>query len=104
MGDSMLIVTGTFEIDPESVSQGVTAARDMVAQTLKEPGCITYEFSQILGSENRFRVYEEWQDLAALEAHFVTPHMTTFRAALAGIGVLSRDIYRMDAGEKVPLG
>ncbi|MES0824298.1 putative quinol monooxygenase [Ruegeria sp. SCP11] len=99
----MLIVTGTVEIAPEGVEKAAKAAQRMVAETVKEPGCLVYEFSQILGHPNRFRVYEEWQDQAALEAHFNATHMAAFQAMLAEVGVVSADIYRVVGGEKQPL-
>lgn len=99
----MLIVTGVIEIAAEGVEAARAAAAEMVAETCKEPGCIVYEFSQVLGQETRFRVYEEWQDLAALEAHFKAPHMAVFRSALAKAGVVSRDVYRREGGDKVAL-
>ncbi len=99
----MLIVTGTVEVSPEGVEKAIAAAQAMVADTVKEQGCLVYEFSQILGQPNRFRVYEEWTDQAALEAHFEAPHMATFRAALGEVGVISRDICRVVGGEKQPL-
>ncbi|WP_420587032.1 putative quinol monooxygenase [Ruegeria sp.] len=99
----MLIVTGTVEIAPEGVEKAAKAAQQMVAETVREPGCLVYEFSQILDHPNRFRVYEEWQDQAALEAHFGAPHMAAFQAALAEVGVVSSDIYRVVGGEKQPL-
>lgn len=99
----MLIVTGTVEVTLEGVEKAAKAAQEMVAETVKEPGCLVYEFSQILGYPNRFRVYEEWQDQAALEAHFVAPHMATFQAVLGEVGVTSSDIYRVVGGEKQPL-
>ncbi len=99
----MLVVTGTVEVAPEGVEKAAKAAQEMVAETVKEVGCITYEFSQILGHANRFRVYEEWESQSALEAHFSTPHMATFRAALAEAGVVSSNICRIVGGEKQPL-
>ncbi|WP_170424600.1 putative quinol monooxygenase [Ruegeria arenilitoris] len=99
----MLIVTGTVEVSPDGVEKAVAAAQRMVAETVKEPGCLIYEFSQILGHSNRFRVYEEWQDQAALEAHFIAPHMAEFQAVLGEVGVTSSEIYRVVGGEKLPL-
>ena len=100
----MLIVTGVVEVNEAGVQRAVEAAQQVVEATLKEPGCLAYEFSQVLGHTNRFRVYEEWQDQAALEAHFTTPHIATFRAELAEVGVISRDLHRVVGGEKQPLG
>ncbi|WP_282151276.1 putative quinol monooxygenase [Ruegeria atlantica] len=99
----MLIVTGTVEVSLDSVDKALEAAQKMVAETVKESGCLIYEFSQTLGQSNKFRVYEEWQDQAALEAHFVSPHMAEFQAVLGEVGVVSSDIYRIVGGEKQPL-
>lgn len=99
----MLIVTGVIEIEPGGLDKARKAAMDMVEATLQEDGCLIYEFSQILGSETRFRVYEEWENRAALEAHFEAPHMAVFRAALAEIGIVSRQIYAVAGGQKQAL-
>ncbi len=99
----MLIVTGVVEVSADGVNKARAAARIMVCETIKEDGCFVYEFSQVLGHEARFRVYEEWRDQAALEAHFATAHMATFRAALAEVGIVSSEIYRVVGGEKQPL-
>ena len=99
----MLVVTGIIEVAPEGVAKAVEAAKAMVAETRKEAGCYTYEFSQVLGTESRFRVYEEWENDDALAAHFKTTHMATFQAALGEVGVISRDVVKMKASEKTSL-
>ncbi|GGH17822.1 Quinol monooxygenase YgiN [Cribrihabitans marinus] len=99
----MLIVTGTIELDEDSVAPAREAARVMMEETRREDGCLTYEFAQVIGTETRFRIYEEWRDRAALEAHFATPHMATFRAALAGLNVVSRRLVTISDGRIEPL-
>lgn len=100
----MIVVTGTIEISSDGIDAARAAATEMMQETRKEDGCFVYEFSQLIEAPTRFRVYEEWRDLPALQAHSQAPHMAVFRAALAGVGVISRDIVRMEAGEKTPLG
>ncbi|MEX0307686.1 MAG: putative quinol monooxygenase [Ruegeria sp.] len=99
----MLIVTGVVEVSEAGVEKASAAAQEMVTETLKEPGCLIYEFSQVLGHATRFRVYEEWQDQGALDAHFATSHMASFQAILGEVGVTSSEIYRVIGGEKQPL-
>lgn len=94
----MLIVTGLITVPDGAFEAARPAIRRMVAATLTEPGCITYGFWQDPEQPDRLRVYEEWQDRAALEAHFATPHMAEFRAALAEIGPVDRDIVAIEAG------
>lgn len=99
----MLIVSGTIEIDPASVEQAKVAAMEMARETRKEDGCYTYGFWQDLEKDSRFMVYEEWRDRDALKAHAETAHMAVFRAALAEVGVLSRDIIAYERGETTKL-
>ena len=49
----------------------------LIAPTRKEPGCITYELLHNKENAREFTFVEEWQDDAALEAHFVTDHIRT---------------------------
>lgn len=100
----MLIVTGIIEIAAEDTAKMADAAREMVAGTVQEAGCYVYEFSQDVSNACRFRVYEEWQDQAALDAHVLTPHMATFRGVLGGLTVVSREIASFVPGPKQALG
>ncbi|MEX0286972.1 MAG: putative quinol monooxygenase [Paracoccaceae bacterium] len=100
----MIIVTGVIELEAAGIDKARAAAVDMMRETRKEDGCLVYEFSQLIENPNQFRVYEEWANLTALEAHFDAPHMGVFRAALGEVGVVSRNVVRMEAGEKTSLG
>lgn len=100
----MLIVTGHLELNPENLDAARTAILAMVAETVKEDGCQTYEFSQVVGTVSTFRVYEEWDDAAALAEHAKSSHMAVFRAAVGEAGVFSRSLWTIEAGTKSPLG
>ncbi len=47
----------------------------LIAPTRKESGCITYELLQNKENSGEFTFVEEWQDEAALKAHFATDHI-----------------------------
>ncbi|MDF1717856.1 MAG: putative quinol monooxygenase [Antarcticimicrobium sp.] len=100
----MLIITGTFEVAPDRIEAAQSAMTKMMQATRAEAGCLTYDFSQALGAPQRFRVYEEWEEAAALDAHRQSAHMTTYRAAMAENGVRDRALFLIQAGLKVPLG
>lgn len=99
----MLIVTGTFELDAAHLDRLRAAAVAMAQATRAENGCIAYAFWQDIETPTMFRVYEEWTDKAALEAHFETPHMGVFRAALAEGGLISRNVKTIANGTIAPL-
>ena len=97
----MIVVSGTNEVAAKDAERAIEAAIPLAKETRKEPGCRFYSFYQDIESPGVFRVFEEWDDDAALKAHFQTPHMAAFRAVLGEIGVLNRDvkIYRVSGTE-----
>ena len=79
----MLIVAGEVVVDGDAVDQVRDALRTMEEETRKEPGCVSYAFSQDISSPTTLRISERWESMEALEAHFKTPHMAAFGATLA---------------------
>jgi quinol monooxygenase YgiN len=57
----------------------------VVELTRSEPGCVAYDLGREADSPDRFVAYECWRDLAALEAHLLTPHFAAIGAALGGL-------------------
>jgi quinol monooxygenase YgiN len=56
-----------------------------LAATRKEKGFKAYDLNRSVKTPTEYFVYERWQNLAALQAHLKTPHIT---ALLAEIGDL----------------
>ena len=83
----MLIIAGTFRIDPTQRETAVVAAREMMAETLKEKGCHAYAFTADFTDPARVHLFERWESQGDLEAHFKTPHMARFQAAIGKLGV-----------------
>lgn len=81
----MLIVSGTIPMKADKIEEAKAAALVMQKATQLEDGCITYCFYQDIEDPSIFRVFEEWESQAHLEAHGKTEHMAEFRAALADI-------------------
>lgn len=65
----------------------IEALREVLAEmeqaTRAEEGCHDYVFCQEISDPERIRVVELWDSMEALTAHFGTPHMARFNAALA---------------------
>jgi quinol monooxygenase YgiN len=64
----------------------------MRAATLKEAGCIEYQAYADRGDPGTLFMFEKWKDQAALDAHFTSPHMAEFGAALGGLGIRGMDV------------
>lgn len=96
----MIMVEGWVRLAPGEITRLRDAAIIMRQATLQEPGCLAYAFSVDIEDAQCLRISERWQDQAALEAHFATPHMAQFNAALAGAGIEGASIH-VYAGEYV---
>ena len=91
---TMLIVAGTLDVDPDDRDALMAAALRMMAASQAEEGCLDYVFSPDPTDAGRVRVFERWEALPALEAHFATPHMAAFRAAIEPLRFTGRDVTR----------
>jgi quinol monooxygenase YgiN len=100
----MLILSGTVKMEPQDIAEIRDAALVMIAATRAEEGCIEYEFSEVIGEAGTMRIFERWESVAALQAHFVAPHMAVWQEAMKGATVHSRDLARYEGiSEIIPL-
>ena len=60
-------------------------ARRMTDATRDELGCITYEFFVGLSDPNTLMLFQEWETMEALMAHFQTDHMEDFLRDLPSV-------------------
>jgi quinol monooxygenase YgiN len=100
----MLVIAGTIEIDPANREEAVTAATEMMTETHKESGCISYTFSGDLSDPGAFRIFEEWESQEALDLHFKAPHMAAFQAKIGKLGVRGMKVKRYEIASVGPLG
>lgn len=99
----MLIVAGTITFDPANTEAAKAAASKMMAATMEEPGCQDYVFSIDMSDGASIRVFEIWDSDEDLQAHFQTPHMAEFGAAIGGLGISGRDIVKYQVSSSEPL-
>lgn len=99
----MILVIGTVRLAEGAFEKLLPAAKTMMEATRKEDGCIQYLYTQDLIEADVFHVTEKWRDRPALAAHFETPHMQVWRAAIGEVGLLERDLraFECDEGEVV---
>jgi quinol monooxygenase YgiN len=99
----MLIVLAKAKVGDGALEKAKAVIADMVAASNAEEGCIAYAFTQDLGDPSILHIVEKWQDEAAIAAHFATPHMATFLAAIAELDfqVLEALKFHTDVGSPV---
>ena len=99
----MIVIAGHVALDPTHREQAVAAAREMMSETRREKGCISYTFSADLDEPGRFRIFEEWEGDEALRAHFASSHMARFQKAVGGLGVKEMAVQRYEVAKVGPL-
>ena len=84
----MIHVLATIEVADGQRDQFLKHFHELVPQVLAEEGCIAYGPAVDLQTNlpvqppvrpNIVTVIEQWDDLPALEAHLMAPHMVAFR-------------------------
>ena len=93
----MIVVTGRVVVKDGALNGLLPAMKTMVAASRDESGCLEYAYGPDLGDPDAFLVLEKWESWAALDAHFETPHLKAWRAALTGAGLVSRDLVAADS-------
>ncbi|MDG2114553.1 MAG: putative quinol monooxygenase [Actinomycetota bacterium] len=84
MGDPVnIVVNAVLEADEETIAVLKQPILTMQEASRAEDGCLDYTFSIELGDPEVIRITERWATMAALEAHFDTPHMAVFLKAMA---------------------
>ena len=91
----MIVVTARARIRPEARDDAIAAARKMRDASIAEAGCQEYNFWFAFDDENELLVFERWDDQAALDAHFATPHLAEFAQAIPSFVDGAPDIKRL---------
>ena len=79
MASKSVIINAGLKIKDGCAEKFIKLATPIVEATLKEPGCIRYEFLQDVLDKNTFYFFEEYADENAYQAHRTMPYMTEFR-------------------------
>ena len=96
----MYIITVTFSIHPENMTEFLPVMRQQAKNSLSlEPGCHTFHVGVAESNPNLVFLYEEYTDRSAFEAHLASAHFTEFNS-LISTWVASKEVngwYREEA-------
>jgi quinol monooxygenase YgiN len=77
----VIYVVAQLTLKPGMAEKAATAARLVVAGTVKEDGCISYEAHLSVSDPTHMVIVERWTSREALQRHMDTPHLKAWRAA-----------------------
>ena len=98
-----LIVAGTVRVPPENLERFKPHMQAMLTASRAEDGCQEYSYAVDVAEPGLVRVFEAWRDQAALDAHFKTPHMATWRGHWPEFGVSDRRLFAYETASERPL-
>lgn len=88
----MIVVNAIVKSTQEDIVAMQGAISAMEAASRAEQGCVDYTFSVELNDTAVLRITEKWVTLDDLMAHFGTPHMAEFQAAMGEHPPASMDV------------
>lgn len=88
----MLLITGTFRIQPEKLAEARPVMEAMILASRAEDGCLGYAYAVDLLDDGLVHVVEYWRDKSALDVHFASAHIAHWRAAWPTLGISDRDL------------
>ena len=77
----MIYLVATLEIKDGSLTELLKLASPCIAATRNESGCISYDLLHSTTNESELVFVERWKDQAAIDAHFIEPHLIAWRDA-----------------------
>jgi quinol monooxygenase YgiN len=83
----MLIVTGSVEARPGTIDRILELGLAHVRRSRQEPGCLLHSIHRDVENELRVVFIEQWEDAAALEAHFHVPASGEFVREAASLAL-----------------
>ena len=79
----MIVVLATVTVKAEHRADFLENARTVIAATIREKGCGSYDLMSSITEPNCFVFVERWDSRDALEAHFQTDHLAEWRKVSA---------------------
>ena len=83
----MIYVVATSQVKPDQRDAFIKGAKECIAATRKEKGCLSYESHTSINDPNLFVVVERWESREDLNAHGKAPHMKVWREYSAPLKV-----------------
>ena len=79
----MVSFTVRMTFRPEDPEEIATILRELAAASRTEAGCISYVPHRVESDPDSIVIYEQYRDMAALDAHRASPHFALY--AIGGL-------------------
>jgi len=92
----MLSFTVRMTFRPEDREEIATTLRELAVASRTEAGCVSYIPHRLESDPDTIVIYEQYRDMAALDAHRASPHFAMY--AIGGLyqRMLARSVEMLD--------
>jgi quinol monooxygenase YgiN len=73
----MVRIVAKLQLKEGSKEKFIQLAKELIAKSQEEAGCIDYNLYQSQSDENTVTFIEAWKDMKAIESHNTSIHFTT---------------------------
>lgn len=98
----MIVVLAKVTVKPEKKAELLEKAKVVIAETVKEQGCVSYVLFDNPYDPSGCMFVEEWTDLDALKQHAASAHIAEWRKQSADL-LADKTRLTLYEGEKVKL-
>jgi quinol monooxygenase YgiN len=95
-----IILAGSFRLPVVRLDEAKPHLEAVIAATRAEDGCLIYSYGHDANDPGLIRVFETWRDQAAVDAHFASAHMQTWRTARERLGISERRIFAYEVASE----
>jgi quinol monooxygenase YgiN len=76
--DSLKMITAKIFVKKENINDFIKAAKGMIENTAKEPGCVSYMLYQNPFEPTHLIFFETYKNQAAIDSHFASSYFKEF--------------------------
>lgn len=90
----MLRLNVFIQVSKENKAEVEKTAKELVAASLKDEGCIAYDFFKSATREDVYMICETWTDEAPLKAHSESAHFTTLVPKIESLAAMKLEKFQ----------
>ncbi|MBK7133776.1 MAG: antibiotic biosynthesis monooxygenase [Bacteroidales bacterium] len=99
--DSKMMIIARLTVKPERAKDFVEAAKDIIAKSNAEEGCLYYQLFQDPYDNSKFVFVEEYKNQAAVDAHFAAEYFNAFGPKISDMLVGAAEIKVVTVAKEV---
>ena len=97
------IIYAEIDLQPERRDELLNAVAPLLQKIRAQTGCIKYDWNADSSDDGRVNVYEEWENEAALAAHFTGDNYKAMGSKIQEHGILGAKARKFSINQEGPV-